>query len=152
MTIFTDLSLEIIEVLGHTFESAISSIHFWMPYIPLKLTDILDSPEFSPHPAPGAPKQDTHAVTSFTVLAKSLIFQITLAIEYLHQQRIAHRDIKPGNILLKPEGYIKVIDFGIAWQEPGNAPKAEQDLWPEPPGEMHFDIATGFVHSSSRAP
>ena len=35
------------------------------------------------------------------------------AIAFLHQNGIAHRDSKPGNILINPEG-VKVLDFGLA--------------------------------------
>jgi len=42
--------------------------------------------------------------------------QICDAFDYLHKQRppIIYRDMKPANIMLKPEGNLKVIDFGIA--------------------------------------
>lgn len=42
--------------------------------------------------------------------------QICDAFSYLHSQKppIIYRDMKPANVMLKPEGNIKIIDFGIA--------------------------------------
>lgn len=42
--------------------------------------------------------------------------QIADALSYLHRQKpsIIYRDMKPANVMLKPEGNIKIIDFGIA--------------------------------------
>lgn len=40
--------------------------------------------------------------------------QIALAIGYLHQKGIMHRDLKLENILVDETGYLKIIDYGLA--------------------------------------
>jgi NIMA (never in mitosis gene a)-related kinase 1/4/5 len=40
--------------------------------------------------------------------------QIVMAIEFMHNQRTIHRDIKSENILLDKDGMIKLADFGTA--------------------------------------
>ncbi|WP_246109392.1 serine/threonine protein kinase [Roseimaritima multifibrata] len=49
-----------------------------------------------------------------TEQAASVIMQAALGLDYAHRQGLVHRDVKPGNILVTPEGHAKVSDVGLA--------------------------------------
>src|ERR1043166_9163221 len=44
----------------------------------------------------------------------SIIGQTAAALDFAHGNQVIHRDVKPGNIMLRPDGVVKVTDFGIA--------------------------------------
>jgi cell division cycle 2-like protein len=45
---------------------------------------------------------------------KTLLLQLTSAIDYLHRNWIMHRDLKTSNILMNNRGQLKIADFGMA--------------------------------------
>ena len=59
-------------------------------------------------------KQRENALTPETVLP--VIRQVAAALDYAHQEKVIHRDIKPGNVMINAEGHVKVLDFGLAAQ------------------------------------
>ncbi|MDQ3314026.1 MAG: tetratricopeptide repeat-containing serine/threonine-protein kinase, partial [Verrucomicrobiota bacterium] len=46
--------------------------------------------------------------------ALDIVIQVATALCVAHRAGIVHRDIKPENVMLRPDGYVKVLDFGIA--------------------------------------
>ncbi len=43
----------------------------------------------------------------------SIMGQVAEALAAAHQSGVVHRDIKPDNVMVRPDGYVKVLDFGL---------------------------------------
>ena len=122
-------------------------LNIYLPYLPISLSDLLTSPSFSPYGLHNGPKANTHDSNDndFTVIARSVMVQTLSALSFLHHpdQRIAHRDIKPQNIMLTNQGCVRLIDFGVACMDIESDMQRNRDLWPEQKGKLYFEVSTG---------
>jgi serine/threonine-protein kinase len=98
--------------------------------------------------------------------------QILAALEFAHRNAIVHRDIKPHNVIVAPDGRVKVMDFGIARSgssqvtEAGSIIGTAQYLSPEqargapagPPADIYstgivlYEMLTGGVPFAGDTP
>jgi hypothetical protein len=82
------------------------------PYSPAPSTPPPAGPVRDSRPDPSAGRFDR---------AAALIADVAEALHHAHQQGVTHRDVKPSNLLLAPDGRLSVTDFGLArmLEQPG---------------------------------
>jgi len=76
--------------------------------------------------------------------AIDIVIEIASALATAHASGIVHRDIKPENVMLRRDGYVKVLDFGLAkLTEVDNSPEAETKptMLHTSPGEVMGTVA-----------
>ena len=71
-----------------------------------------------------------------------MIAQVAAALAAAHAAGLVHRDIKPGNLLVAPDGTVKITDFGIA-HAAGSAPLTRTGTLPGTPGYLAPERALG---------
>lgn len=87
--------------------------------------------------------------------------QLVLALSYISQKGVVHRDIKPGNLFVDTQGNVKLLDFGIAKEKDGisltqtgsllgtliyMSPEQVKDPKRVGPASDVYSLAVSFVH------
>ncbi|HZB45978.1 MAG TPA: serine/threonine-protein kinase, partial [Pyrinomonadaceae bacterium] len=86
-------------------------------------------------------RQRLHAGPIGVAEALDVAIQVASALSAAHAHGIIHRDIKPENVMIRPDGYVKVLDFGIAKFTPHGAVATDTQA----ATQRLFKTATGLV-------
>lgn len=76
--------------------------------------------------------------------AALMLHQLLLALKYIHEQQICHRDVKIDNLMLSKEGTLKLSDFGCSSYfraEPLHRQEGNLRYWPP---QLHDMPASGY--------
>lgn len=100
---------------------------------------------------PGISLRDWCFSSEYNLLDGLTFFRETLiAIALLHEQGVTHRDIRPDNIIITPEGKVKIIDFGLCKTSENSrltVTKALGNKYYSPPEQMRD--AGSVVHANA---
>jgi WD40 repeat protein len=107
------------------------------PYIAMELVD-------------GKPLTEHAAAARLDLPARlELLAEVCDAVHHAHEKGVIHRDLKPRNILVTPEGRPKVLDFGVARAV---EPEAGEGTWHTLSGELIGTLPTMSPEQLSRDP
>jgi Tol biopolymer transport system component len=67
-----------------------------------------------------------------------------VALEYAHEHGIIHRDLKPANVKIRPDGTVKLLDFGLAKAFEGDAAVKSPDVSASPT-QSHMMTEAGII-------
>lgn len=90
-------------------------------------------------------EEHIETMTTTPKMALKIVLNIALALQELAHEQIAHRDLKPQNIMVKQDGSIVLLDFGLAklYEDPLN---------PESPVGTRRYVAPELLRSQSQRP
>lgn len=77
-----------------------------------------------------------------------LVRDLALGLEHAHRRGVVHRDIKPTNILLDPQGRVRILDFGLAWRTDFEASLTIEGAVLGTPAYMSPEQASGQSHQA----
>jgi eukaryotic-like serine/threonine-protein kinase len=103
------------------------------PYPPFLVMELVDGPSLAGILALGPLEP---------VQVMNVVAQAAAGLHAAHTAGLVHRDIKPGNLLLGPDGTVKIIDFGISYAA-GSAPVTRSGDMVGTPGYFAPERATG---------
>jgi serine/threonine-protein kinase len=92
-----------------------------------------------------------HGIAMGEGLALHVAVQAGSALQHMHERGVVHRDIKPGNLVVDPDGTLHIIDFGLAKLMQGMREDTAEAMTVGTPEYMSPEQARGVAHVDTRS-